>query len=106
MRDPDETTKKILSFLSEQSQIANRNFKTSRNLILVTIIIMFLQIGYAVWSNYETNSTQNNLKKIIDTQSQQSEGISRMSLSLLDLQNQVRTLEQENERLNQKLSKN
>ena len=67
---------------------------------------MFLQIGYAVWSNYETNSTQNNLKKIIDTQSQQSEGISRMSLSLLDLQNQVRTLEQENERLNQKLSKN
>lgn len=67
---------------------------------------MILQIGYAVWSNYETNSTQNNLKKIIDTQSQQSEGISRMSLSLLDLQNQVRTLEQENERLNQKLSKN
>ena len=106
MRDPDETTKKILSFLSEQSQIANRNFKTSKKLILVTIIIMFLQIGYAVWSNYETNSTQNNLKKIIDTQSQQSEGISRMSLSLLDLQNQVRTLEQENERLNQKLSKN
>lgn len=45
-------------------------------------------------------SEQNNLTKLIDTQSQQSEVISRMSLNLLDLENQVRTLEQENERLN------
>jgi len=66
---------------------------------------MILQIGYAVWTNFESNSIQNNLTKIIDTQSQQSEVISRMSLNLLDLENQVQTLEQENARLNQELNK-
>ena len=57
---------------------------------------MILQIGYAIWTNSESNTKQNSLTKIIDTQSKQSEVISRMSLNLLDLQNQVRTLEQEN----------
>jgi hypothetical protein len=104
IRDPDEATNNILLFLQSQSQIAVRQFKTSRNLILATIIIMIFQIGYAVWTNYESNSKQNSLTKIIDTQSQQTEVISRMSLSLLDLENQVRTLEQENARLNLKIS--
>ena len=100
LRDPDEATNNILLFLQSQSQIAVRQFKTSRNLILATIIIMIIQIGYAVWINHESKSKQNSLTKIIDTQSQQTEIISRMSLSLLDLQNQVQTLEQENARLN------
>ncbi|MAO07767.1 MAG: hypothetical protein CL596_03550 [Alteromonas sp.] len=104
LRDPDEVTNNILTFLKEQSKNAERQFKTSRNLIIATIIIMILQIGYAVWTNSESNSRQNNLTKIIDTQSQQSEVISRMSLNLLDLENQVRTLEQENARLNQELN--
>lgn len=102
-RNPDKITKKILKFLTSQSETAERQFRTSRNLIIATIFIMLFQIGYAIWSNSETNSIQNNLTKIIDTQSQQSEVISRMSLNLLDLQNQVRTLERENARLNQKL---
>ena len=105
LRDPDEVTNNILTFLKEQSKTAERQFKTSRNLILATIIIMILQVGYAFWTNYESNSNRNNLTKIIDTQSQQSEVISRMSLNLLNLQNQVRTLEQENVLLKEKLNK-
>lgn len=105
LRDPDEVTNNILTFLKEQSKNAEKQFNTSRNLILATIIIMILQIGYAVWTNSESNSRQNNLTKIIYTQSQQSEVISRMSLNLLDLENQVQTLEQQNARLNQKFNK-
>ena len=102
-RDPDLVSKEILGFLTSQSETAEKQFKTSRNLIIATIFIMILQIGYAIWTNSESNSRRNNLTKIIDTQSKQSETISRMSLNLLDLQSQVRTLEQENARLNQKL---
>lgn len=105
LRDPDEATNNILAFLQEQSRTAERQFKTSRNLILATIIIMILQIGYAIWTSSESNSIQNNLTKIIDTQSQQSESISRMSLNIIALENQVRTLEQENARLNQELNR-
>lgn len=104
LRDPDEVTSKILAFLTQQSNNAKKQFIVSRNLIIATIVIMILQIGYAVWTNYESNSKQSSITKIIDTQSQQSEVISRMSLNLLDLQNQVRTLEQENARLNQNLT--
>ncbi|RCS28224.1 hypothetical protein DUT90_01185 [Polaribacter sp. WD7] len=104
-RNPDKFTKRILKFLTSQSETAERQFKTSRNLIIATIVIMILQIGYAVWTNFESNSKQNNLIKIIDTQSKQSETISHMSLNLFDLQNQVRTLEQENAQLNQKILK-
>ena len=95
----------VLRFLTDQSNIAERQFKTSRNLILATILIMIFQIGYAVWTNSESNSIQSNLTKIVDTQSKQSESVSRMSLNLLDLQNQVRILEQENVRLNQQNGK-
>nr|BFF37761.1 hypothetical protein BACT7_26230 [Tenacibaculum mesophilum]BFF41183.1 hypothetical protein BACY1_29880 [Tenacibaculum mesophilum] len=105
LRDPDEVTNNILTFLREQSKNAERQFKTSRNLIIATIAIMILQIFIAGFSIAISNSEQNNLTEIIDTQSKQSEVISRMSLSLLDLGNQVRTLKQENARLNQKLSK-
>jgi hypothetical protein len=98
-RDPDEVTNNILGFLKDHSKIAERQFKASRNLILATIVIMILQIGYAVWTNTEMNSGRNNLNTIIELQSQQSEVISRMSLNLLDLQNQVQTLEQENNQL-------
>ena len=105
LRDPDKATNDILAFLQTQSQIANRQFKTSRNLILATIFIMILQIAYAVWTNIEANSIQNSITKIIDTQSQQSEVISRMTLNLLGLENQVRTLEQESARLKQELNK-
>ncbi len=104
-RDPDKVTTQILGFLTEQSETAEKQFTTSRNLILATIVIMILQIGYAVWTNSESNSKQNNLTTIIELQSKQSETISRMSLNLLDLQNQVQTLEQENELLIQKLKK-
>ncbi|KAF9657665.1 MULTISPECIES: hypothetical protein [Tenacibaculum] len=105
LRDPDEVTNNILTFLREQSKNAERQFKTSRNLIIATIAIMILQIFITGFSISISNSEQNNLTEIIDTQSKQSEVISRMSLSLLDLGNQVRTLKQENARLNQKLSK-
>ena len=105
LRDPDKVTIEILGFLTIQSETAGKQFKTSRNLILATIIIMILQIAYAVWTSSESNLKQNNLTTIIELQSQQSETISRMSLNLLDLQSQVRTLEQENELLNQKLKK-
>lgn len=104
LRDPDEVTNKILSFLQQQSRTAEIQFRTSRNLILATIVIMILQIGFAFWINYESNSKQNSLNKIIETQSQQSEVISRMSLNLLDLQNQAQTLEKENSRLKEKLN--
>ncbi|MCK0137433.1 hypothetical protein [Arenibacter sp. S6351L] len=89
----------VLDFLKEQSNIANRQFKTSRNLIWATIFIMILQIGYSYWSSRETNSKQSNLTKIIETQSVQSETISQMSLRLLDLQAQVQTLEKEKQEL-------
>ena len=97
--DPHEVTNKILTFLQSQSEIAERQFKTSRNLIIATIIIMSLQIFIAIITTNQSNYRQNNLTTIIETQAQQSEIISRMSLNLLDLQNQVQTLEQENESL-------
>ena len=103
LRDPDKVTNNILDFLKEQSKNAEKQFKTSRNLIIATIIIMTFQIVIAGIDIAQSNSKQNTLIKIIDTQSQQSEIISRMSLSLLDLENQVRNLEQENERLNKKV---
>jgi len=101
-KDPDSITKEILLFLQKASDIANKQFNTSKNLILTTIVIMILQIGYAVWTNYESNSKQSNLSKIIEMQSKQSETISQMSLSLLDLQNQVRILEKQNVKLSKK----
>jgi hypothetical protein len=104
LRDPDEVTREILGFLTTQGETAEKQFKTSRNLIIATIFIMIFQIGYAIWINYESNTKQNNLTTIIELQSKQSETISRMSLSLLDLETQVRTLEQENARLNQELN--
>ena len=105
LRDPDEVTNNILTFLREQSSNAEKQFKTSRNLIIATIVIMILQIVISGVSIVLSNSEQNNLTKIIDTQSQQSEVISNMSLNLLDLQNQVQALEQENALLNQELNK-
>ena len=106
IRDPDEVTKQILGFLTTQAENARKQFKTSRNLIIVTIVIMILQIIIAGVSIALSISEQNNLTKLIDMQSQQSEVISRMSLNLLDLQVQVQTLEQENEQLNQSLNRN
>ncbi|WP_170062766.1 hypothetical protein [Polaribacter filamentus] len=104
LRDPDEVTREILGFLTTQGETAEKQFKTSRNLIIATIFIMIFQIGCAIWINYESNTKQNNLTTIIELQSKQSETISRMSLSLFDLETQVRTLEQENARLNQELN--
>ena len=95
LRDPDEVTKEILSFLKKQSDNAEEQFKTSKNLVIITILIMIFQIGYAVWFNKKSNHKQNNLTKIIETQLKQSETISQMSLNLLDLQNQVSNLEKE-----------
>ena len=93
--DPHEVTTKILSFLSNQSLISEKQFKTSKYLIISTIIIMIFQIGYAIWFNNKSNHKQSSLTKIIEIQSKQSETISRMSLNLLDLQNQVSILEKE-----------
>lgn len=95
LRDPDEVTNNILTFMQSQSNVAQRQFKISKNLIITTIFIMILQIVIAGFSIALSNSEQNNLTKIIETQLQQSEVISRMSLSLLDLQNQVKILEKE-----------
>lgn len=105
LRDPDEVTNNILTFLQKQSKSAERQFKTSRNLIIATIVIMIFQIGYAVWTNSESNIRQNNLVKIIEMQSQQSETISRMSLNLLNLEKQVQVLKQENKLLINNLKK-
>ncbi len=105
LRDPDEVTNNILSFLKEQGKMADRQFKTSRNLILATILIMIVQIGLAFWSNSELNSKQRSLNQLIETQSQQSETVSEMALSLVDLQNQVQLLEKENKELNEILNK-
>ncbi len=105
LRDPDEVTNNILDFLKTQSTNAEKQFKTSRNLIIITIVIMILQIVIAGVSIALSSTEQNNLTKIIEMQSQQSETISSMSLNLIDLENQVRTLEQENARLNKELNK-
>ncbi len=101
--DQEKTAKLILQFLSDQSSISSRQFKTSRNLIIASILIMILQVAYAFWTNHETNSIQNKSNSIIEMQLKQSETISQMSLSLLDLENQVRNLETENELLKDKL---
>ena len=39
LRDRDEVTNNILDFLREQSLNAEMQFKTSRNLIIITIVI-------------------------------------------------------------------
>ena len=101
-RDPDEAVNNVLSFLQAQSNTADKQYKTSTNLIIATIVIMILQIVIAVISIYKSNEEQNNLTKLVESQSQQSETISRMSLSLLDLHNQVNILEKENEVLRKK----
>lgn len=89
----------VLVFLRAQSDTANKQFRTSRNLICSTIVIMILQIVIAGFSIGLSNSEQTNLTKIIETQSVQSETISQMSLHLLDLQAQVQTLEKEKQEL-------
>ncbi len=94
LHDLHEVTKQILGFLGEQSKTAERQFKTSRNLIIATIFIMLLQIVIAGIDIIHSNSAQYNVTKVIEIQSQQSEVISRMSMNLLDLENQVLTLEQ------------
>jgi hypothetical protein len=96
IKDPDEVTNKILTFIQAQSNIAQRQFNVSRNLIVATIIIMMFQIVIAGVGILESNTKQNNLTTVIETQSKQSEIISQMSLNLLDLQSQVHTLEKEN----------
>ena len=95
----------VLSFLEAQSHIAERQFKTSRNLILATIVIMIFQIGLAIWTINTTNSDQSKMIKIIDSQTQQSEAISRMSITTLELQEQVQALQKENNRLISELKK-
>jgi hypothetical protein len=98
-RDPDEVTNSILSFMQTQSNIAQKQFKISRNLIIATIFIMILQVAFAFWFNRSNHNKQSELIELIQIQSKQTEAISQMSLSLLDLQNQVLTLEKENELL-------
>jgi hypothetical protein len=102
LRDPDKATNNILSFLQSQSEIAEKQFKISRNLIFATIIIMILQVCFAFWFNYSNHNKQSELIKLIEIQSKQTEAISQMSLSLLDLQNQVQNLEKQNEVLSKK----
>jgi hypothetical protein len=102
--DPHEVTNKIYDFLKYQSDITYKQFKTSRNLIIATIIIMLIQISIASIDIFLSYSEQKDSTKLIETQSLQSEAISRMSLDLLDLQNRVQTLEKEKSELLLKLN--
>ena len=106
IKDESITLKKILLIIDQQSETSKNQYKTSKNLVIVTIIIMIVQIGYSVWTNSESKNRQSSLTKIIETQSTQSELISRMSLNLLYLENQVNELKKKNDSLKMLTKKN
>ena len=95
----------LLDFSMQQGETADRQFKTSRNLIRFSLFIMIVQIFIAGFDIYQSNLKGSSLTTIVEIQSQQSETISNMSLNLLDLQSQVRNLEQENAQLKLKSEK-
>lgn len=99
LKDPEEATKNILYFLKSQSAIANRQFKTSRNLIIATILMMFLQIIISAVSINQTKEKNNTQERLTEMQLKQSKVISHMTLDLLDLQNQIKNLEDKNDSL-------
>jgi hypothetical protein len=100
-----EKQSELLDFLILQNLNSEKQYKVSRNLIIVSIFLVLFQIFYSIYSENKPNKIQNELSRIVETQSKTSEAISNTSLNLLDLQNQVQILEKENAQLNLKLKK-
>jgi hypothetical protein len=86
-----------------QSKTSDKQYKFSVFLTITAIIISFIPLVKELM--FEKANYTESIIRIIDTQSQQSETISNMSIYLLNLQNQVRTLEKENKQLIKKLEK-
>jgi uncharacterized membrane protein (DUF106 family) len=84
-----------------QSKTSDKQYKFSVFLTITAIIISFIPLIKEVV--FEKSNYTESIIRIIDTQSQQSETISNMSIYLLDLRNQVQALEKENELLIKKL---
>jgi len=85
-----------------QSKTSDKQYKVSIFLTIAAIIISLVPIATELLVDKPNYSES--INRIIDTQSKQSETISEMSTYLLDLQNQVRTLEKENERLKKNMN--
>ena len=84
-----------------QSKTSDIQYKVSLFLTITAIIISLIPLIKDLF--FEKTNYNESITRIIEMQSKQSETISNMSTYLLDLQNQVQTLEKENARLNLKL---
>ena len=84
-----------------QSKTSDMQYKVSFFLTIAAIIISLIPLAKDFI--FEKPNYNESIIRISETQSQQSETISNMSTYLLDLQNQVQTLEKENELLIEKL---
>jgi hypothetical protein len=84
-----------------QSKTSDKQYRVSIFLTVTAIIISFIPLVKELI--FEKPNYTESITRIIDTQLQQSETISNMSIYLLDLRNQVQTLEKENEILIKKL---
>jgi|TARA_B110000240_G_C13252428_1_gene348051 hypothetical protein len=91
--------KDTLFFLRAQGKKANKQFKTSKNLVIISLILMLFQIFHSFWVDNKYNERLNNTNKVFEMKLKSFETISQMSLNLLDLHNQVRILEKQNEQL-------
>jgi len=86
-----------------QSKNSDKQYKVSVFLTITAIIISIIPLVKGVF--FKEPNYNESIIQIIETQSKQSETISNISIYLLDLQNQVRTLEKENEQLKEKKEK-
>lgn len=109
LKKPDLTPKEILTFLkensAEQSETAIRQFKTSKRLTYLVIFISAISIIPIVKELFLPNQNKilsEHILKIEEEDKQNLKVISELSIRLLDLQNQVQTLEKQNGEISKK----
>lgn len=108
-KKPDLTPQEILTFLkensAEQSDTAIRQFRTSKRLTYLVIGISIISIipivKELIWSN-QNKTLSEYILKIEEVNKQNTKVISELSIRLLDLQNQVQTLEKQNGEISKK----
>lgn len=109
LKKPDLTPQEILTFLKDdsikQSETATRQFNTTKWLTYLIIGISIISITPTLIELFSPNQNKilsEHILKIEEENRQNSKVISELSIRLLDLQNQVQTLEKQNGEISKK----
>lgn len=109
LKKPDLTPQEILTFLKEnsakQSETAIQQFKTIKllSILSLTFVVISTLLGFKdIIFPTKNNNTTEQITRIIETQSLNTKVLSELSIRLLDLQNQVQTLEKQNREISKK----